>query len=269
MAEFINKKINLVYVSFKGRRHGFLKLALLLKLLRLIDDTLIVENYDVKHSASDNKETILGSNILNDYSAYKEGAEELVQNGKAQRYLLLVNDTFATHRHFGVTSYLSLIFCLLYIKYTDNKNILIGETSGNGMQEKIYSRNIQKTFSSYLMIVTHECFSSFIDEYYQMVTQDIIYDGKIIKSMTNNISNNYMMYINSYLGIECSTYEDRWYLASESNIELKLKKAKTLILERLLPTYIIESGGVVKDLYPSSLLKKIAALEGRLVRLLK
>ena len=81
-----------------------------------------------------------------------------------------------------------------------------------------------------------------------------------------NICNNYMSELNGYLGLSEMGDLGIWYNAHNVNLEVKLAKARCLVLERILPSYCAGKGRV-SDLFSSPVLRLLRRFEHEIYRL--
>ena len=265
----INKinAIDIVYVNYSKNTKGLGKLIFILKTLGLYSRHVIVENNPKAPLVDSN--AIRGSNVLQDFSGYNEGLLQLEAHRSRSDYILFVNDTFSTHRHFGVTSYFALALKLLQLKFRKFRDgVLIGEQSGTGIGEILYKIPIKCTFSSYLFVLDTKNATHFFGNYFNIVINDVMFDGRITSS-SGNISNDYLLGLNGYLGYESPSVLGSWYLAATATDDLKLLKAKCLVLERILPSFVTMSGGIFANLYSLKLLSHLRSAENRLMNIFR
>jgi hypothetical protein len=256
-------KIDLVYVNYNNERKGLKLILIILKLLRIYSRHIIVENK--KLLDKDDPHAINGTNNLQDFSGYYEGIKQIEKINNNNQYVMLVNDTFSKHRVFGLVSYLSLIYQLLKIKVRNKvENELYCELTGNGIGEILYGVKITHTFSSYLFICNRKILQQFFKKYFELVRKDLIFKDEVL-SKGNNLSENYLNNLNGYLGYREESDLGIWYQKENKNNEVKLDKAKCLVLERLLPTYINKNQGKINNLYASKIIKIFRSIEYKIV----
>jgi hypothetical protein len=259
--------VNLVYVNYSNNKNGLSRLIVLMKLVGVYSRHVVVENNP--NQATFGKSSISGTNRLQDFSGYAEGLAYL--NGQpGSEYVLFANDTFSTNRYFGMISYLTLALALLTLRLRKTKTpVLIGEVSGVGFGEVLYGVAVSVTFSSFLFVMDKDSAARFYEKYIPMVDADLTM-GDVVFSRSGMISKDYMEALNVYISGNGIPRFGTWYRCLVASTDVKLAKAKCLVLERMLPTYVLSHcSGEVSNLRSSRMLNAFRSVEERLVNFFK
>lgn len=258
-------KVDIIYVNYKYNNRGLYPIILILKILGIYGKYVVIDNSPTSNGVSNGEynRKIKGTNKLQDFSGYYEGLELLDLMDSKSRYVLFINDTLHEHRVFGLISHVALIIELMRLKYKkESYCLLISEISGEGIGEVLYGLPIEKTFSSYLFLVDRESIFNFFSKYFNLVDRDIVFMNKI-KSISNSISNQYLENLNGYLGYSQESILGKWKPLELISSKIKLEKAKCLILERMIPTFILLEGGKIQGIYDNRVIKFLYTLEWR------
>lgn len=256
-------KLSLIYVSFRNKRKGLNAILFLMKLFNVYTDHVIVENKSTGLDKGDN--VIFGSNELQDYSGYLEGLKYLNSKYTCNEYILFVNDTFCIHRYFGFVAWLSLSYRFFFIKaHRYIKPIAYFPLSGCGIGETLYNIPVQATMSSYMFIMNKFDSLKFFNCFYNHVIHDINLVGGKVVSVSNSISKNYLDELNGYLGFSQCGSLGEWYNLNNVSVDIRLQKARCLILERIIPSYLLLHGFEISHLTSSYLTRKLNRFESLL-----
>ena len=256
-------KIDIVFVYFKGSLKGFYFVRWILKLYGLAGNSVIVDN---SHSLDVGGEMVLkGSNRIMDFSGYLEGSQYLDSVSSQSTYTIFMNDSVDAHRFF----WMSLVFCINHtireLKALKGKGAcLIGESSPLKFHSVIHGKSISSCFSSYLFFAKSDFSSQFLKKYVNIVDEDTRFIDGLIVSASNKVSDSYLGNLNGYLGLSREGALGRWRHQKSNDTAVLLVKAKSLILERMLPSYAVNSGGEFKCFYQLRLPRVLRAIESRL-----
>jgi hypothetical protein len=265
----MKKTIDIIYVSYGRRVTGIKIIGLILRIMGMCGILLVIENKQIKNNDDSNMTSkywkkINGSNYLQDFSGYREGLNYVKENSDSQG-IIFANDTMSRHRFFWGSFIIGIIIKLIYIKYGEpKKGYLIGELTGYGIRDSLYGQKTVITFSSFFFIIDKLNAINFFDKYFYSTCEDIELDNNNqINSRTKSISSNYILALNGYLGFNQGEGLGIWYRAKSASNKIKLDKAKCLVLERIIPTFVMNRGGSVNCFYNSKLLRILRSIEAR------
>ena len=255
--------IDIVFVYYKGSLNPFYFLRWILGIYGLAGTSVVVDNSCTLELK--NEIIVKGSNKVHDFSGYTEGLKYLASVKSKSTYTIFINDSADAHRFF----WLSLVLCINNTirelkKVKGFGACLIGESSPLSFNSVIHCQEISTCFSSYLFFAKSSFANSFFKKYVLIVDEDTILCGGRIISASNMVADGYLENLNGYLGLSKEGSLGRWRHQSTNDTAILLIKAKCLILERLLPSYAVNTDGEFKCFYQSRLPKLLRSLESRL-----
>lgn len=259
-----NKGISVVFVYFNGTLLFLKSIDILLKIFRIRNNIVIVNNS--KNNINSKYKTIKGSNTCQDFSGFLEGVKYLESKNEVGAYTIFFNDTVDKRRFSYGSRLFNVIYNSIRVVYSKKNVNLIGELTGKGINEIIYGIPIIQTYSSYLFFCKTNIFINFMNDYYTKICHNTVILNGSISSIHQDISLNYQLSLNGFLGLNGENAFGFWYNYKNASLDTKLTKAKCLILERMLPSYCMKKG-IVIDFYKSFFMRLIRSFESQIYKL--
>ena len=237
-------------------------------LTKLSDDYLliIISNNTILSSSncSDRRLRLEGNNALREFSAWDKGLaycrdhQLLADDG----LLVLANDTFCHHNHFGPITRRAFTSAFHDLLRKSNEPIIAGEVHSFGRDFQILGKPASSWVSTYLFGMTAELFRRLehltpemdMDSFFTGRNEDDFISGPISKHLAQHIQS----------WLFSPERKNSWYKAghlNHSNRNSYIGKAKSILCEKVLSAETISIGGRICSVFSNPIVRKARKLE--------
>lgn len=237
-------------------------------LAKLSDDYLliIISNNTTLSSSncSDHSLWLEGDNSLREFSAWDKGLvycrdhQLLADNG----LLVLANDTFCHHNHFGLVTRRIFTSAFRALLRKPSEPIIAGEVHSFGHNFQILGKSSSSWVSTYLFGMTTELFrrlgrltpESGLDSFFTGQSEHDFIGGPISKHLAEHIQR----------WLFSPEQKNSWYRAghlNQSNRNSYIGKAKSILCEKFLSAEVNAVGGQIRSIFSNPIVRKARKLE--------
>lgn len=227
---------------------------------------ILISNNSVLNSSScsDHRLRLEGDNALREFSAWDKGLaycrdhQLLADDG----LLVLANDTFCHHNHFGLITRRAFTSAFRDLLRKSNEPIIAGEVHSFGHDFQILGKSSSSWVSTYLFGMTAELFRRLgrltpetdMDSFFTGQSEDDFISGPISKHLAKHIQS----------WLFSPERKNSWYRAGHlnySNRNSYIGKAKSILCEKFLSAEVISIGGHIRSVFSNPIVRKARKLE--------
>ncbi|WP_241647872.1 hypothetical protein [Rosenbergiella metrosideri] len=192
---------------------------------------------------------VMGNNINWDFSGWDSGAETISDKLQEKDSIIFANDTFCHHNPWGKFEKLSAALTFKYnykLNKLTPKPILSGHVLTFDQNFDILGNKSNVWVSTYLFMVSFKLFEILdkkisIEE--KLLSQSVNYSNSDQSLKWENISPNLQEHINEWMFPK--NIRNGWYNNDCDDIQIKIRKIKTIINEKYIAAKCSSAGGRV------------------------